>query len=106
MVNSENLLKDMLEAEVSMQDLITDIYAVNLAMYMDNHDLDMPEEFKQIGKKFLIDRNMAFMSQHMDEVWCSYHHTVEQVREQVEGEREAGRACDEQAAASLLKVVG
>ena len=105
-MNNEKLLQEMLEAEVSMQDLITDIYAVNLALYMDNHNLDMPEEFKQIGKKFLIDRNMAFMSQHMDEVWCSYQNTVSQVREQIGEEREAGRACDEQAAASLLKVVG
>lgn len=105
MVNSENLLKDMLEAEVSMQELITDIYAVNLALYMDTHTLDMPEEFKQIGKQFLIDRNIVFMSQHMDKIWSSYHQTLRQVREQIGEEREAGRAGEEPAAAFLLKVV-
>lgn len=81
MNNSENLLEDILAAEVSMKDLITDIYAVNLAMYMDNHTFEMPEEFKQIGKQFLIDRNMSLMTQHMQEVWLQYHHTVKQVRE-------------------------
>lgn len=101
MNNNENLLKDMFEAEVSMKDLITDIYALNLAMYMDDHAFEMPAEFKEIGKQFLIDRNIAYMSQHMQEVWLQYYHIVKQVREQVEAEREAGRACEEQAAASL-----
>lgn len=81
MTNSENLLKEMLQTEVSMQDLITDIYAVNLAMYMDNHTFEMPEEFKRIGRQFLIDRNLSFMSQHMEEVWEQYQHMVKQVRE-------------------------
>lgn len=76
------LLDDMLKAEVSMQDLITDIYAVNLAMYMDNHTFEMPEEFKEIGRRFLIDRNMSFMSQHMQEVWLNYQCAVKQLREQ------------------------
>lgn len=81
MNDCENLLKDMLEAEVSMKDLITDIYAVNLAMYMDDHTFEMPEEFKLIGKQFLVDRNMSFMTQHMQKIWLQYHRTVKQVRE-------------------------
>lgn len=85
MNDHEKLLREMCQTEVSMNDLITDIYAVNLAMYMDNHIFEMPEEFKQIGKRFLIDRNLAFMSQHMEEIWMQYHHTVEQVRESCSG---------------------
>lgn len=82
MKNNEKLLEEILDAEVSMQDLITDIYAVNLAMYMNDHDFEMPEEFKKIGKQFLIDRNIAFMSQHMQEIWCGFRRLVEQVQEQ------------------------
>lgn len=82
MNNNEKILEDMLEAEVSMQDLITDMYAVNLAMYMDVYTLEMPTEFIEMGKKFLIDRNMGFMSQHMHEVWLRHQHTLKQLREE------------------------
>lgn len=82
MNDHEKLLREMMAAETSMQDLITDIYAVNLAMYMDNHTFEMPEEFKAMGKQFLIDRNIGFMSQHMSEIWEQYHHTVKQLRDQ------------------------
>ena len=84
MQNNEELLKEMLKAEVSMQDLITDIYAVNLAMYMEGHTLNMPAEFIEMGKRFLIERNISFMSQHMQEVWVDYHRLIRQVREQGE----------------------
>lgn len=84
MQNNEDLLKGMFDAEVSMQDLITDIYAVNLVMYMEGHTLKMPAEFIEMGKRFLIDRNISFMSQHMQEVWVGYHRLIRQIREQGE----------------------
>lgn len=82
MKNNEKFLEGIFDAEVSMYDLITDIYAVNLAMYMNDHNFEMPEEFKEIGKQSLIARNIAFMSQHMQEIWCVYCRLVEQIQAQ------------------------
>jgi len=42
--------------------------------------LDMPEDFKALGKEFLISRNLAFMSQHMNEVWIDHENFLKKIR--------------------------
>ena len=69
------------ENEISMRDLITDIYAVHLAMAMGDVHIDMSEELKKIGNEFLISRNMSFMSQHVEEVWFQWEQTQKSIRE-------------------------
>ena len=85
----EKLLQEMFEADLSIQDLITDIYAINLAMYMDDNLLNMPDEFIEMGKKLLIERNINSMSDHLYEVWLHNQRISRHLQEQTIDDKSA-----------------